>query len=121
MKKILMTGLMGALAAVIRLKIINIPQPMYFPYITFSINILASGFAGFLAGRLQNKGVKFSTLLFCLLMGFAHSLSTFSGFMREIHVMNIHAHLIFSLLYMTVSVIAGIGVSWYFYGRGKKI
>lgn len=140
MKKILAIGLLGGIGAMVRLKFINLNQSFLFPYITLLINLLGTALACFLTGYEErliseeennvivinaidtnvNKRSLLKFMIPVIITGFCGGLTTFSGFVREIHDMNVRTYTFNALLYMLLSLVLSLIFGIFFYNKGAK-
>ena len=115
MRTILLIAIGGGLGSVFRYLTtlaINRYSQLFFPYATFTANILGCFLIGLILGLLEKNNVTSSDLKFFLVTGFCGGYTTFSTFSNE-NVSLMQANQMgTAFLYIALSVIVGLAATW---------
>lgn len=112
---IIFVGLGGALGAVLRYGISQIPFKGEFPALTLITNVLGALVIGFIAGAAAERGLSQNTVLF-LKTGVCGGFTTFSTFSLEAYVLAERGNYGMAVLYIITSVflcLIGVGAGMY--------
>ena len=115
MRTILLIAIGGGLGSVFRYLttlFINRYSQLFFPYATFTANILGCFLIGLILGLLEKNNITNPDLKFFLVTGFCGGYTTFSTFSNE-NVSLLQANQIgIAFLYIALSVIVGLAATW---------
>nr|WP_294938388.1 fluoride efflux transporter CrcB [uncultured Flavobacterium sp.] len=115
MRTILLIAIGGGLGSVFRYLTtlaVNRYSQLFFPYATFTANILGCFLIGLILGLLEKNNVTSSDLKFFLVTGFCGGYTTFSTFSNE-NVSLMQANQMgTAFLYIALSVIVGLAATW---------
>lgn len=112
LKNLLIVGAGGALGAITRYFLYTLLKNNYFPVGTLVINITGSFIIGLLfALSLKQESLSSSVMLF-LATGICGGFTTFSAFSFENIELLQNGKILASLLYITSSVVFGLGACW---------
>jgi CrcB protein len=115
MKKYLSIGVGGALGAILRYSMQQIPLPLnsvYHPLLTMLINISGSFLLGFLIVLFVKCLPVRPEIRLGTTTGFLGGYTTFSTFCKESVLLSLSGHLFFSAAYVVASVILGFTAAW---------
>jgi CrcB protein len=116
MKKYLSIGAGGALGAILRYALQQLPlplDPIYRPLITMLINISGSFLLGFLTILLLKCLPVKPEIRLGMTTGFLGGYTTFSTFCKESVLLFLSGHLLLSVAYAAASVILGLTAAWF--------
>lgn len=115
MRTILLIAIGGGLGSVFRYLttvFMNRYSQLFFPYATFTANVLGCFLIGLILGLLEKNNVTNPDLKFFLVTGFCGGYTTFSTFSNE-NVSLMQANQIgIAFLYIALSVIVGLAATW---------
>jgi CrcB protein len=112
-KNFLLVGLGGALGSMVRYAAYLLLTTKSFPFATLSVNIIGSFIIGLvLALSLKDENFLNNWKLF-LATGICGGFTTFSAFSAENVVLLQNEKYWLALIYITVSIVAGIGAAWF--------
>lgn len=112
---IIFVGLGGALGAVLRYGISQIPFKGELPVLTLFTNVLGALVIGFIAGAAAERGLSQNTVLF-LKTGLCGGFTTFSTFSLEAYSLAERGNYGMAFLYIILSVVlclTGVGAGMY--------
>ena len=111
--KILIAGMGGFLGTVFRFmlaewvhKILNNP---WYPYGTFTVNLLGCLLMGFFGGLAENKGLLSSEMRVFFLVGVLGGFTTFSAFGYETVALFREAHMLEAMMNVALHIVLGLG------------
>lgn len=113
LKHIILVGIGGAAGSMLRFFTGMIVSRFYtgnFPLGTFLINVIGCFFIGLLMGKIA--ATPNDTMKFLLITGFCGGYTTFSAFSFENIELLSSGHAATGMLYITASILAGIGAVW---------
>ena len=113
MKKYLSIGVGGALGAILRYSLQQIPlNSVYRPLLTMLINLSGSFLLGFLLVLFIKCLPVRPEIRLGATTGFLGGYTTFSTFCKEAVLLSLSGHLFFSAAYAAASVILGFTAAW---------
>lgn len=121
MKPILLVALGGGLGSVLRYLVSRcyIDSWQRFPWQTLLINLLGSLLIGVILGFIHRKGASNDWFQYFWLMGICGGFTTFSSFSKECMQLLQHGAYFSVLLYISLSITVGIGLTFLGYSIMK--
>jgi CrcB protein len=115
MKKYIFVGVGGALGALSRCAINQIPLPLsstFHPLLTLLINLSGSFLLGFLLRLFAKHWIVKPELRLGITTGFLGGYTTFSTMCKETVLLSFSGHILFSAVYVAASVLFGLAAAW---------
>ena len=115
MKKYIAVGIGGAIGALLRVAIHQIPLPFgstYRPLMTMFINISGSFFLGFLMILFAKRFPVKPAVRLGITTGLLGGYTTFSTLCKEAVMASFSGNTLFAAFYVAASVVFGLGAAW---------
>jgi CrcB protein len=115
MKKYIFVGIGGALGALSRCAINQIPLPLsstFHPLLTLLINISGSFLLGFLLRLFAKQWIVKPELRLGITTGFLGGYTTFSTMCKETVLLSLSGHILLAAVYIAASVVFGLAAAW---------
>ena len=116
MKKYIFVGVGGALGALSRCAIAQIPLPLsstFHPLLTLLINISGSFLLGFLLRLFAKHWIVKPELRLGITTGFLGGYTTFSTMCKETVLLSLSGHTLFAATYIAASLLFGLAAAWF--------